>query len=165
MEQDIYALPEVEITEAEDRIFTAAERLLDYLHLYGAKLSREGMVRHLTYLGVTEAQIPALMDAAERKKLIIGHSEPETDPLDSVRLRAIGRVMLVRCEESSIPLREKERLLLQLRFGLTDGIPRSVVETAEALEVSEERVLELEKRLVRRATHAYRRRRIRDFYT
>lgn len=169
MPYEIIGLPEVIITEEEERIFTAAERLLDYLQVSGAKLSREGILCHLDHLGVTEAQLPALLDTAERKGILLSEEEPEQALTDSVRLGLTGRVLLALAEECRPGLRESERQLLQLRFGLADRVPRTVAETARMLEMPEERVLGIEERILGRAARACLRKRrsqrLREFYT
>lgn len=169
MDYDVFTLPEVTITEEEDRIFTAAESLLEYLQVSGAKVSREGIISHLNHLGVTEAQLPVLLDTAERKRILLSAEEPEQPLTDSVRLGVTGRMILALAEECRPGLRESERQLLQLRFGLADGVPRTVAETARSLDLPEERVLGIEQRIIGRVARACRRarrsQRLREFYT
>lgn len=168
MDYDIFELPEVIITEEEERIFNAAESLLAYLQVSGARVSREGILCHLNHLGVTEAQLPALMDTAERKGILLSGEEPEQPLSDSVHLGLTGRMILAMAEECRPGLRETERQLLQLRFGLADGVPWSVAETARALELTEARVLGIEERILGRVSRAClrkrRRQRLREFY-
>jgi len=47
-------------------------------------------------------------------------------------------------------LSERERLILRLRYGFDDGEPRTLAETGEAINVSRERVRQLEMRALRR---------------
>lgn len=166
MEHDIYELPVVEITEEEERAFTAAETLIDYLLVYGAKLTQGALTRHLEHLGVTEAQLPALLDYAQRKRILA--DTEDSDLPDAPRIRAIGLLTMDRIEEHGISLRDREKQALRLLYGLEGGEPHTLAETAEILELTPERVRQIELRVYRQLTRAAirqkRRRRIRDFY-
>lgn len=165
MTDDIYALPVVEISEEEDRIFSSAEYLLRYLQLYGAKLSREGLTRHLEHMGVTEAQLPALMDTAQTKGLILGEEDAAQGQLPEEVIRAMGAFMMQRAERNNVRMTDVDRAALELLFGLRDGVPRTIAETAELLDVSPGFILWLEERMLRRLSRtSVRRKRIRDFY-
>lgn len=166
MEHDIYELPEVNITGEEERSFTAAETLIDYLMVYGAKLSHSALIRHLEHLGVTEPQLPALLDYAGRRRIL---ADPgEADLPDTPRIRAIGLLIMDRIEEHCIFLRDREKQTLRLLYGLEGGEPRTLTETAEIIGTTPERVRQIEVRICRLLTRAAirqkRYKRIRDFY-
>lgn len=156
MDHDIYALPEVEISEQEDRIFTAAEELLDCLQVCGCGLSREALIRHLERLGVTEAQMPALMDLAQRKRII--KPLPEEGRTGDVHIPVVGKLLLGRIEEYEIRLPATARAVLELRYGVRDGVPRSVEETARLLELTGEEIVTYEQRICQRLCWAERKR-------
>ena len=50
-------------------------------------------------------------------------------------------------------LDERERTIVELRYGMDGGEPRSVVEVAEELDLSRERIRQLEHRALAKLTH------------
>lgn len=165
MEQDFYALPEIAITEAEERAFTDGETLIDYLAVFGAKLSGADLTRQLGHLGVTEPQLPALLDYAGRRGIIEESGDAAQSPIP--RIRAAGLLLLDRLEEHGISMREPEKKCLRLLFGLEDAPPLSVEDTARAMDITAERVRQIALRACQRLSRAARRQRqkerIRDF--
>ena len=162
MKEDIFMLPEVPITDWDDRIFTAAEGLLDYLQLSGEQLSRAALEGHLAHLGVTEAQLPALMDMAERKGLLTCGDGARGR--DRTRIPAMGRLLLQRLEAGPLRVREGTRRILTVLYGLEDGLPRSAEETAALLGIRREQVVQTELTALRRASRqVLHRRRIQDY--
>lgn len=61
-------------------------------------------------------------------------------------------------------LGDREREVLELRFGLKDGVSHSLDEIAETLGVSRERIRQIESRAVRKLRHPIYSRTLRDFY-
>ena len=165
MEEDIYALPEVEIRDWEDRVFTAAEALLGYLHAYGTKLSRAALEGQFAHLGVTDAQLPALLDLAERRK-VLTDAAPAGLRQETARIPAMGALLLERLDAHCITIREGERRVLRLLYGLEDGVPRSAGETAALMEITRERVINIELRAFQRLSRRVRQsqRRYRHFF-
>ncbi len=162
MKEDIFMLPEVPITDWEDRIFTAAEALLDCLQLSGEKLSREALEGHLAHLGVSEAQMPALTDMAGRKR-ILTCGEPAAD-WDRTRIPTMGRLLLQRLEAGPVRVMAGTRRILTVLYGLEDGVPRSAEEAAAILGISRERVVQTELAAFRRVSRqALRQLRIQKF--
>lgn len=165
MEQDIYTLPEITITEAEERAFTDGETLIDYLAVFGAKLSGAALARHLGHLEVTEAQLPALLDYAGRRGIIEDSGDRELSSIP--RIRAVGLLMLDRLEEHGISMKEPEKKTLRLLFGLEDGPPLSAEDTARVMDITADRVRHIALRACQRLSRAARRQRqkerIREF--
>ena len=60
-------------------------------------------------------------------------------------------------------LSEREQKVLQLRFGLTDGYPRTLEEVGTVFSVTRERVRQIEAKALRKLRHPTRSRRLRHF--
>ena len=86
--------------------------------------------------------------------------EPTGEPLEGVaeeQLRAqIGEAL------SSLAYRE--RLVLELRYGLTDGEDRTLEEIGQLIGVTRERVRQIESRGLTRLRHPKRSRQLRDYW-
>lgn len=67
---------------------------------------------------------------------------PEEKVIDSLMHEQIGKVLL--------SLTEKERTVIKLRFGLDDGIPRSLEEIGRIMGVTRERVRQVEEKALRK---------------
>ncbi|MBI3010166.1 MAG: RNA polymerase sigma factor RpoD [Candidatus Omnitrophica bacterium] len=62
-----------------------------------------------------------------------------------------------------VTLSERERHVLQLRFGLQDGSPRTLEEVGQMFNVTRERVRQIEAKALRKLRHPTRSRRLRNF--
>lgn len=60
-------------------------------------------------------------------------------------------------------LSERERKVLELRFGLIDGTPRTLEEVGKEFDVTRERIRQIEAKAIRKLKHPTRSRKIRDF--
>ncbi len=60
-------------------------------------------------------------------------------------------------------LGEREREVLEMRFGLKDGRPHTLEEVGEAFEVTRERIRQIESKALRKLRHPGRSRKLRDF--
>lgn len=60
-------------------------------------------------------------------------------------------------------LSERERKVLELRFGLNDGTPRTLEEVGKEFDVTRERIRQIEAKAIRKLKHPTRSRKIRDF--
>ncbi len=66
-------------------------------------------------------------------------------------------------EEVLTSLTDRERQVLLLRFGLTDGSPRTLEEVGQMFNVTRERVRQIEAKALRKLRHPTRSRRLRNF--
>ena len=62
-------------------------------------------------------------------------------------------------------LTDREAEVLKLRFGLMDGKQRTRKEVAQILDISPERVRQIEHKAIHRPVHLKRRKKIADYYT
>jgi RNA polymerase primary sigma factor len=60
-------------------------------------------------------------------------------------------------------LTDRERKVLQLRFGIQDGYPRTLEEVGTIFKVTRERVRQIEAKALRKLRHPTRSRRLRNF--
>ena len=67
--------------------------------------------------------------------------------------------------ESLSTLTEREEGVLRLRFGLDDGVPKTLEEIGEAFGVTRERIRQIEAKALRKLKHPSRSRRLREFMT
>jgi RNA polymerase primary sigma factor len=68
-----------------------------------------------------------------------------------------------RLEEVLASLTERERLVLELRFGLGDGNPYTLAEVGKQLDVSRERIRQIQARAMRKIRHPTRIRQLHGF--
>ena len=66
-------------------------------------------------------------------------------------------------EDVLVSLSEREQQVLALRFGLTDGSPRTLEEVGQMFSVTRERVRQIEAKALRKLRHPTRSRRLRNF--
>ena len=60
-------------------------------------------------------------------------------------------------------LNERERRVLEMRYGLIDGQVRTLEEVGEAFGVTRERIRQIEAKALRKLRHPLRSRRLRDY--
>src|SRR5699024_1137880 len=60
-------------------------------------------------------------------------------------------------------LNERERKVLELRFGLTDGTPRTLEEVGKEFDVTRERIRQIEAKALRKLKHPSRSQKLKDF--
>ena len=60
-------------------------------------------------------------------------------------------------------LTPREKIVIRARFGLDDGIPKTLDEVAESLNVSRERIRQIENKALRRLRHPSRSRKLKDY--
>ncbi len=60
-------------------------------------------------------------------------------------------------------LSDRERKVLELRFGLNDGVPRTLEEVGREFSVTRERIRQIEAKAIRKLKHPTRSKKIRDF--
>ncbi|MEZ5383396.1 MAG: sigma-70 family RNA polymerase sigma factor [Microthrixaceae bacterium] len=76
------------------------------------------------------------------------------DPDAQAEVDNVGaRLLPDELEALLIVLDERERTIIELRYGMDGGEPRSVVEVADQLELSRERIRQLEHRALAKLTH------------
>lgn len=60
-------------------------------------------------------------------------------------------------------LQDREREVLELRFGLTDGTPRTLEEVGKRFKVTRERIRQIEAKAIRKCKHPTRSQKLKDF--
>jgi RNA polymerase nonessential primary-like sigma factor len=83
----------------------------------------------------------------------------ETTPEDSLMREALRRDL----QQLLADLTERERDVIQMRFGLGDGQPYSLAEIGRALDLSRERVRQIEAKALQKLRQPKRRNRVRDY--
>ena len=92
----------------------------------------------------------------------LGDFIPDEDALEPED--AVSRTMLrEKLDEVMDTLTPREATVLKLRFGLDDGHPRTLEEVGKALDVTRERVRQIEAKALRKMGHPSRSRKLRDF--
>lgn len=81
---------------------------------------------------------------------------PEEAVIDSLLREQINRVMEV--------LSEREQMVIKLRFGLDDGIPRSLEEIGRILGVTRERIRQVEEKALKKLRNQEATPRLKDYY-
>ena len=66
-------------------------------------------------------------------------------------------------EEVLSTLTEREKQVLQMRFGLLDGKPHTLEEVGSEFEVTRERIRQIESKALRKLRHPSRSKKLRDF--
>ena len=66
-------------------------------------------------------------------------------------------------EEVLMSLNEREQKLLKLRFGLEDGIARTLEEVGKEFEVTRERIRQIEAKALRKLRHPSRSKKLKDY--
>ena len=60
-------------------------------------------------------------------------------------------------------LSDREKKVLELRFGLNDGTPRTLEEVGKEFEVTRERIRQIEAKGIRKLKHPSRSQKLKDF--
>tara|TARA_Y100000766_G_scaffold12748_1_gene9268 strand:- start:509 stop:1147 length:639 start_codon:yes stop_codon:yes gene_type:complete len=101
-----------------------------------------------------------LLDAGELGKLNIPKiSSDELEKKQSPRVQIFTDM----CNEVLDTLSEREREVLEQRFGLKDGYTRTLEEVGRQLEVTRERIRQIEAKAFRKLRHPSRIRKLKDF--
>jgi len=148
-EEDKQAIEEAQIKKEpldlslERRLRRAAAKVRRIMRVSQEPMSLETPigVEENSSLGefIEDETIPGPMDAASRQLL----REQMRDVLDS--------------------LSERERRVLELRFGLVDGHSRTLEEVGEEFGVTRERIRQIEAKALRKLRHPIRSRKLRDY--
>ena len=80
-------------------------------------------------------------------------------PSDSASQQMLKEQMEVLLET----LESRERQVIEMRFGLVDGQPRTLEEVGQAFGVTRERVRQIETKALRKLRHPVRSRKLRDY--
>jgi len=112
---------------------------------------------------MTEAQVAEILRAGSDVRSLSEHLGDDSDtelgdmladpgapaPFEEVA----GRLMGDEVDKLLAPLEERERMVLRLRYGLDRGEPRTVGEVAEHVQLSPERVRQIETRALSKLRH------------
>ncbi|MGC9400455.1 MAG: RNA polymerase sigma factor RpoD [Anaerolineae bacterium] len=80
-------------------------------------------------------------------------------PMDATSTQMLSEQLQHTLDELS----ERERAVLEMRFGLTDGQPHTLEEVGQAFNVTRERIRQIESKALRKLRHPGRSRKLRDF--
>ncbi len=80
-------------------------------------------------------------------------------PMDATSSQMLNEQLQNTLDELS----ERERAVLEMRFGLTDGQPHTLEEVGQAFNVTRERIRQIESKALRKLRHPGRSRKLRDF--
>ena len=69
-----------------------------------------------------------------------------------------------RLQEVLTTLTDRERQVLDYRFGLTDGYSRTLEEVGKQFNVTRERIRQIEAKALRKLKHPTRSKRLKDFF-
>jgi RNA polymerase primary sigma factor len=108
-------------------------------------LKRYRMVEDLVE-NIRALDLPSSLDAYTQLARSVEPATPDPDP---------ERIIMQQMEHEKFAelmerLSERERLILRIRYGLDDGEPHTLAQTGEAVNVSRERVRQLEMRALRK---------------
>jgi RNA polymerase primary sigma factor len=129
--------------ELEHRLQRVTEKLLGMQRLSQEPLSLNAPVR------TTESG--ALGDFIKDERF--------ADPDDAISFRQLQEEM----NESLLGLHERERQVIELRFGLEDGISHTLEEIAQLFNITRERVRQIEAKALRKLRHPLRSGRLRSY--
>jgi RNA polymerase primary sigma factor len=73
------------------------------------------------------------------------------------------RLLQDQITKSLSDLSERERRIIQLRYGLEDNIPRTLEEVGKVFSVTRERIRQIEAKALRKLRHPSRSRNLRDY--
>jgi len=82
-------------------------------------------------------------------------------PMDATSMHMLREQLQTILDE----LGEREREVLEMRFGLRDGRPHTLEEVGQAFSVTRERIRQIESKALRKLRHPGRSRKLRDFLT
>ena len=86
-----------------------------------------------------------------------------TDSVLSVEDEVAARVLGETLNEILGTLTERQRKVLELRFGINDGKERTLEEVGQVFGVTRERIRQIEAKALRKLRHPSRSRKIKDF--
>jgi RNA polymerase primary sigma factor len=99
-------------------------------------------------------------DNRELGEFIKSDDQEENTPENQV----FYRMLKEKIESILVDLNEKEQLVIQYRFGLNDGIPRTLGEIGDILGITRERVRQIEEKALIKLKAHERKNEIKDYY-
>lgn len=88
----------------------------------------------------------------------------EDDKMPSIEEQVEKKFMKKDIESILKTLKPREEKVIRLRFGLDDGIPRTLEEVGREFKVTRERIRQIEAKALKRLRHPSRSKKIRDYY-
>lgn len=121
---------------------------------------RKCLILKQNYLGCTSLDVPVGND----EDTLLGDFIPYED---AVTVEELVFDKALRKELASViqTLSKKEQQIIKLRFGMDDGVVRTLEEVGEMYGVTRERIRQIEGKALRKLRHPSRLKRIQDYYT
>jgi RNA polymerase primary sigma factor len=156
---------EVPFIEPEEERLAIRDALAEGRRLTGAqtRLLRQAVIKVERILRT--AQVTLSLDMAMGDDEDSSLADFIEDRSEAPAVDAASRQLLQdQVQDILSKLSDREREVLELRFGLRDGVSRSLDEIAQTLGVSRERIRQIESRAVRKLRHPVYSRTLRDYY-
>ena len=154
----------VHMLELSHRVFKATKQ-------YIAEVGREPTTRELaSILAISERKVKGVYQIAQNTVSLDKPVESDEDSLfgDFIADERSGspadgvtRMLLKnKIEEVLSTLSKKERAVIEMRFGLIDGVSHTLEDVGNSFEVTRERVRQIEQKAVRKLRHKNRRKKL-----
>jgi RNA polymerase primary sigma factor len=159
----------VHVLEVLQRVNRCARRI-------GQELGREASPEEIgARLGLPAAKVEALLHVAQDPVPLDGRAHPDgrspvaevlRDPAETSSPARAAAFALLRehVDQVLATLAPRERRVLEMRFGLPDGCPRTLEEVGEVFGITRERVRQIEAKALKKLRHPSRTRELGKFF-
>ena len=94
----------------------------------------------------------------------LGDFIPDDDAMEPAEAAA-NSMLREQLNEVLVTLSSREELVLRLRFGIDDGQPRTLEEVGKQLNVTRERIRQIEAKALKKLRHPTRSKKLKDYVT